>query len=173
MTDPFFTRPDAAYKDSFITAVHEFHAEGRRPEWNIDVLMAEFDEFVATLRARETEPMAGMVPETIFWLILEDQFVGRLGLRHRLNEDLILFGGNIGYEIRPTMRQRGYGKLMCRMGLDEARKLGLPRVLITCDDDNLASIRIIESNGGVLENKVDNQRATLTRRYWVDLSVKK
>lgn len=169
MHEPFITPPDARYCESFCAAVAEFQDEGRWLSYDTDALREQFEQFCVLLRARRSRPPAGMVPESIFWLIAEEQFAGRLSLRHRLNRELERYGGHIGYEIRPSLRRRGYGRLICRLGLEEARKLGLARVLLTCDDDNVGSFRIIESNGGLLQDRIDNGRHALTRRYWVTL----
>lgn len=166
---PFLSPPDMRYKDSFIAAAHEYLADGIRPDWSFERLEDSFDEYVEVQRERATDPMPGYVPDSVFWLIVDGQYAGTLYLRHYLTPSLERYGGHIGYQVRPTMRRRGYGTLMCRLGLEEARKIGLDRVLITCDDNNIGSIKIIEANGGVLQDKVDNGRAALTRRYWVDL----
>ena len=108
-----------------------------------------------------------MVPATHFWLIDGQRYLGDLDLRHCLNDSLRRYGGHIGYTIRPSERRKGYGKLVCKLGIQEARKRGIDDILITCDDDNIASCKIIEANGGVLRDKIDNQRGVLTRRYWI------
>ena len=109
-----------------------------------------------------------MVPASRFWLIgAENRYLGDVDVRHHLNEALGRFGGHIGYKIRPSERRKGYGKLICRLGIEEARKLGIGDILITCDDDNIGSCKIIEANGGQLQDKIDNDRAVLTRRYWI------
>lgn len=167
MQEPFLSPPDVRYKTSHIEALREFHAEGKRPPWNYDKLDKHFDEYVAALRARAIDPLPGYVPQTDYWLIAEGVYAGRISIRHRLNDMLRRFGGHIGYEIRPSMRRKGYGTLQCKLGLERAWAMGLKRVLITCDDDNIGSIRIIEANGGVLQDKIDNRRSALTRRYWV------
>lgn len=92
------------------------------------------------------------------------QALGFLNLRLRLNDYLLENGGHIGYSIRPSQRGKGYGKEQLRLGLAEARKQGLERVLITCDEDNEASRRTILSAGGVYENTIDR-----SQRYWIDL----
>ena len=76
-------------------------------------------------------------------------------------------GGHIGYSIRPSQRRKGLAKLQLELGLAEARKQGLGRVLITCDEDNRASRRTILSAGGVYENTIDR-----SQRYWIDLGTK-
>ena len=88
-------------------------------------------------------------------------------MRHHLNESLKRYGGHIGYKIRPSYRRRGYGALICKLGIQGGAQTGVGDILITCDDDNIGSSRIIEANGGVLQDKIDNGRGVLTRRYWI------
>jgi predicted acetyltransferase len=167
MSEPFLIRPRIDYKESFIAAVREFQKEGIRPPWHYDKLDEHFDEYVEALLARESEPLPNFVPQTDYWLIAEGVYAGRIGLRHYLNKALQRFGGHIGYQIQPSMRHKGYGSLQLKLVLPKAWALGLKRVLITCDDDNIASYKIIENNGGVIIDKINNGRAVLTRRYWI------
>ncbi len=167
-TKAFLTRPQERYKDSFIEAVYEYIREKRTVNWHPEILRARFDEYLRVLQQAETEPLAGMVPATQLWLVAEDPgYIGDVDVRHRLNQSLKRYGGHIGYKIRPSCRQRGYGTLICRLGIEHARRLGIGDILITCDDDNLGSAKIIEANGGVLYDRIDNNRGVLTRRYWV------
>ncbi|MCY4466936.1 MAG: GNAT family N-acetyltransferase [Chloroflexi bacterium] len=160
--------PEAAYKDSYIDAVYEYIREGHRDLWQPELLRANFDEYLQTLRDKETAPLAGMAPATLFWLIAPgDIYAGELDLRHILSDDLRRFGGHIGYSIRPSLRRCGYGRLICRLGIEEARARGIGDILITCDDDNIASRKIIEANGGVLIDKINAGQQVLTRRYLV------
>ena len=132
------------------------------------MLRKRFDEYLRVLQQAESDPLAGLVPASRFWLIGDaDRYLGDVDVRHHLNEALRRFGGHIGYTIRPSERRKGYGGLICRLGIMEARKLGIGDILITCDDDNIGSCKIIEANGGQLRDKVDNDRAVLTRRYWI------
>ena len=164
----FIARPSARYKSSYIDGVREYIGENEGFSWKPEILKARFDEYLQVLRQAETEPLAGRAPATRFWLIVDGAaYVGELDLRHSLNDALRRYGGHIGYKIRPSQRRKGYGTLLCRFGIEEARKRGIRDILITCDDDNIGSQKIIEANGGLLEDKVDNQRGALTRRYWV------
>jgi len=96
------------------------------------------------------------------------RIVGRVSLRHELNEFLTLFGGHVGYAVRPADRRRGYATMMLGQTLVRARALGLDRVLVTCDVDNVASAAVIERCGGVLENvQPGDARSGAKRRYWV------
>ena len=164
----FLARPQRRYKDSFLEGVNEYIREERTVSWHPDILARRFDEYLKVLRQAETEPLAGMVPASHFWLISADQrYLGDVDVRHHLNESLRRFGGHIGYKIRPSERRKGYGTLICRLGIEQARRRQIGDILITCDDDNIGSWKIIEANGGILEDKIDNKRGVLTRRYWI------
>lgn len=160
--------PEAAYKDSYIAAVYEYICAGHRDLWQPEILRANFDEYLQTLRDKESAPLAGMAPATLYWLVAPGGiYVGELDLRHVLTDDLRRFGGHIGYSIRPSLRRRGYGRLICRLGIEEARARGIGDILITCADDNIASRKIIEANGGMLIDRIEAGQPVLTRRYWV------
>ena len=117
---------------------------------------------------------AGYVPATTLWLVDGDRFIGRVNNRHRLSPSLLRFGGHIGYTIRPSEQGKGYGKLQLAMALDYCREhFGFEKVLVTCDDTNIRSAKTIEANGGVLQDKIENEIEpgvyALTRRYWIEL----
>src|SRR4051812_21774468 len=169
---PELVAPSEAYKDSYIQAVREFQAEGMHPEIQLSRLEADFGGFVRGLLSR-TDPATlppHYVPETILWLVEGGEFIGRVSIRHTLNEWLRTVGGHIGYEIRPSQRRRGYGTTILRLALPHAQALGLLRVLITCDATNIGSKKIIEHNGGQFENAVDQPGDPVQKlRYWIDL----
>jgi len=110
----------------------------------------------------------GRVHATNWWIVEDDTYLGAISLRHALNDFLLDAGGHIGYGVRPTARRRGLATWALRAVLPNARSLGLTRVLVTCDDENVGSARIIESNGGVLEDVRDTDLGR-TRRYWITL----
>lgn len=96
--------------------------------------------------------------------------VGRLMLRHRLNERLRQTGGNIGYVVVPEYRRRGIAVGMLRLALPLARERGLDRALITCDEDNAASRRVVEKCGGLLEGTSPIlESGVIQCRYWISL----
>ncbi|MFS3129646.1 GNAT family N-acetyltransferase [Nocardioides sp. Bht2] len=121
--------------------------------------------WVATLLAEgntEIELPAGRVHCSYFWITdADDAWVGFLALRHTLNDFLFEQGGHIGYSVRPSRRREGHAHSALREALTRAADLGLDRALITCDDDNVASARTIESCGGVWEDTRSDKR-----RYW-------
>jgi predicted acetyltransferase len=110
------------------------------------------------------------VPSTFLFAWVGERIIGRTSLRHRLNEHLEREGGHIGYAVVSEFRRRGYATEILRQTLAIARdELGIRRALLTCDVDNLGSIRTIEKNGGVLQDVVDNADGTAPkRRYWID-----
>jgi predicted acetyltransferase len=110
------------------------------------------------------------VPSSFLFAFLQDRIVGRASIRHRLSEHWGHVNGHIGYFVLPEFRRRGCATAILRLALRLAReKLGLPRVLVTCDQDNIGSIKTIEKCGGILENVVTlpDLRAP-KHRYWID-----
>jgi predicted acetyltransferase len=101
---------------------------------------------------------------------VEGAVVGRLMLRHTLNDVLRTVAGNVGYVVVPGYRKRGYATEMLGQGLQIARSMGLLRFLVTCDEDNLASRRTIEKCGGIYEDSfADAGLRVPKRRYWISL----
>jgi predicted acetyltransferase len=110
------------------------------------------------------------VPSTFRFAFAATRIVGRVSIRHTLNAFLERVGGHIGYVVVPEFRRRGYASEILRLSLQIARQnLGISRILVTCDDDNLGSIRTIEKNGGILENIVSGPDLEKPkRRYWIE-----
>lgn len=111
----------------------------------------------------------GFVPSTFLFAFIGPRIVGRVSIRHTLTPVLLRVGGHIGYVVVPEFRRRGYATEMLRQSVEIARqRLGILRVLVTCDDDNIGSMKTIEKNGGVLENAVSGPDLLKPkRRYWI------
>jgi predicted acetyltransferase len=171
MPDPEITlfRADASRKLEFLEMALEFQADGdERHKPAIDDLDAYFERFEMLERGVNLAP--GKVRCSHFWLERDGRILGQSSLRHELNDDLLLEGGHIGYNIRPTERLKGYGTLILKLTMDEARQIGLTRVMVTCDADNAGSRRIIEKNGGVFEGQgISKTSGKLVNRYWIEL----
>jgi len=109
----------------------------------------------------------GFVPASTFWLVDNNKFIGHVNIRHKLNEKLSKVGGHIGYAIRPSERRKGYGSQILALVLSKVSELGIKHALVTCDNDNLASAKIIEKNGGVFQDKELVDKVTI-KRYWIN-----
>lgn len=170
-------KPSIAYKNEFIQAVKEYQAtdaDDRKDifELKVDDLERDFSLYISNLLS-ESEGKnlpEGYVPQTTYWLVDNGKFIGRVSIRHTLTDFLLKEGGHIGYDIRPTERNKGYGKSILELSLPKAKELGIDKVLVTCNDINLASKKIIEANGGVFENALDMGEGKPKKlRYWITL----
>ena len=129
-------------------------------------------QIVDTLAAwsRGERLQEGWVPGTTLFLEEGGELLGIVNLRHKLTEALKRYGGHMGYSVRPSSRRQGYGTLLLEAGMVEARSLGIERLLVTCEPTNLGSIRVIENNGGVLQDEFFHEGVQrLVRCYWIDL----
>jgi predicted acetyltransferase len=165
-------KPSMEYKDSFLKGAAEISAEGYRSFLKAFVDENNFQQYCDTVNnlSMGIGLKHGKVSETSFWLIDDDgNFVGHTSIRHELSDTLLSFGGHIGYIIVPSYRGKGYGKKILELCLFEALRIGLPRVLMTCDSSNAASARIIEKNGGIFENEMRSDTRNPWRRYWIEL----
>ncbi len=126
----------------------------------------EFPDFINKSLNEISNPDTelGRVPQTIFWLFEDDRPIGISKMRHYLNEKLKIRGGHIGYGIIAERRLKGFGKIILMKTLKEIKKIGVSRVLITCDINNIGSRKVIESNNGKLEN-IENAEC----RYWIEV----
>lgn len=101
----------------------------------------------------------------------DNKIVGTINIRWNLNEKMLQFGGHIGYGIRPTERRKGYNKINLYLGMIEAKKLGLDKVMLDCDVNNIASDKTLKSFGGNLERtEIDPSDKMLTNIYWFDVN---
>ena len=120
--------------------------------------------------ADATRTDGASIPKTHLWAVADEQFVGRISVHHDLNDALRVEGGHIGYDTVPRFRGRGIATEMLRQALPVARALGLTDVLLTCDDTNAASIRVIVKNRGSLRaTKLLDPNRPLKRYYWICL----
>ncbi len=126
----------------------------------------DFEYYCENLEVKHTKE--GMVPDSTFFCLDEDRniMVGAVNIRHYLNEALLLNGGHIGDGVRPSERRKGIATQMIGLALEECRKLGIDKVLMVCDKDNIGSAKSIINNGGVLENEIVVDNIT-EQRFWI------
>lgn len=165
---PAYAQEIEAYRQSFLRINGSMDGSGslRRcatvQEW--------IEKSLAGKDPAAVEP--GLVPATQFIYVREtdNKVVGMLQIRHCFNNNLRLYGGHIGYSVRPDERRKGYATAMLRDALPRCRELGLTDVLITCYADNEGSRRAILANGGVYESTVREPEADRDlERYWIHL----
>ena len=121
-------------------------------------------------RADEKNLPPGLVPQTIFWVVNDvGKVIGMVRMRHYLNEKLKNSGGHIGYYICRAERGKGYAKEALRLALRELMQMGERKALLTANMDNIASIKVIEANGGRLESIGHEVNSKEFGRYWIEL----
>ena len=173
LKDPMLTlrMPTVSDGASFKAAAAEFKSID--PDWDFAFHFDEATDFRAYIQrlnawSRGDDLPSTFVPNTFLVGVAGGTIIGRVSIRHVLNDFLQRIGGHIGFGVVPSQRRKGYAWEMLRQTIPIAANLGIKRILITCDDDNVGSYRVIEANGGVLENKiVEPNLAVAKRRYWI------
>lgn len=128
-----------------------------------------FEEFKSSLArlvevAKGINLIEGYVPQTVYWLYANDRPVAFGKLRHHLNEKLQEYGGHVGYIVRPSERGKGYGKLFLAEVVKAAKNNQIDELLITIDEDNQRSRRVIEGNNGQM-TEIKNGVC----KYWIGI----
>ena len=165
--------PRTGLHASLLAALNECQMEGRHLELDVGTLAdsEEFARYVAAVEADVEQPgeperyaerltgaapvtpEGGYVPQTTLWWVDGDEYLGRVGIRHYLSDHLRRHGGHLGYEVRPSARGRGHATAMLAAALPAAAKLGIDPAHLDPDASNVASCRVIEKNGGVLDRR--------------------
>jgi len=175
MTASKLVRPAAEYQESFLEALREYHAEGRCLYQQIPVIKNDFSNFIKDLRTEKGcrhqpfQEWVDPVPETITWLVKDNEYLGTCQIRHRLNWHLEKWGGHIHFIIRPSRRQCGFGKKMLMKAMPIANHFGIDKALLTLDPDNAPAIRVAEACGAKFTDELpETGEFPARRRYWLD-----
>lgn len=161
-------KPTLQHLDSWISFVEECDDLQLSGFWDYPHRPASWEQYILDEEKRRLpEQVLPVVPNSTYWLVDDGEVVAAVNIRHVLTDHLKMVGGNIGYAVRPSRWNQGYGTLILELALPKASALGINPVMITCADDNVASARIIEKNGGVLDDTYEYQ-GRVTRRYFVD-----
>ncbi|MCC8023406.1 MAG: GNAT family N-acetyltransferase [Clostridiales bacterium] len=166
-------QPAMKHKEAVLDYLAEHHENGEFDLQGVYSLPQE-DGYEAwllhleKLSSEETVPRS-FVPATAFLAVRESdgRVIGFISIRHRLNDALSKSGGHIGYGVRPGERGKGYAARMLALALEFCRGRNIRPVLITCSQSNSASRRVIEKNGGVLEQTLPRQDGGTTLLYWI------
>ena len=158
------------YRDQITDMLDEWNALGEKiiPYAIRRLDYHDFEYYCRNLENKDTS--TGLVPDSTFFCLDEERnmIVGAVNIRHYLNDALLLNGGHIGDGVRPSQRRKGIATKMIALALDECRKLGIKRVLMVCDKENIGSAKSIQKNGGILENEVTID-GIVEQRYWIEL----
>jgi predicted acetyltransferase len=167
--------PSVQFKQAFLDMLEDYEKKGE------DCLHKEmfeyfycYEQYVNLLhrQAMGLDPATGYLPTQTFWLMKdrEDTILGISRFSPWMTYYLFHEAGQIGYDVPPTQRRKGYGSLLLSLTLGKARSFGLRQVLLTCEAHNIASVRIIEKNGGILENQIISPfTGRKICRYWIPL----
>jgi len=131
-----------------------------------------FEDLIVRLskNSRGEELPEGHVPSSMLYGFVDNEIIGRVSIRHDLNDHLRKRGGHIGYSVAPKFRKLGYATEMVKQTLPYCKKIGLNEILITCAVNNIPSWKIIENIGGSLKEEVwDDVDNEMIKKYWVDL----
>ncbi len=175
----YYEKPSLKRKEEIIEFLDEFisNKSNINGSGGLDKIYEglPFEQALDRCLKKEDEAYAksiGKCPGKTFFLIRENdnKIVGTINVRWNLNEEMLKFGGHIGYGIRPTERQKGYNKINLYMGLLEAKKLNLKRVMLDCGVNNIGSNKSILALGGVLDRcEIDPYDNLKTNVYWINV----
>ncbi len=158
-----------SHKQSYSEMMREWRSfETPTSPWRL-LLGGDFEEFLEIIQG-DTCLDNGWVNSHLFFLVESVKILWAIQIRHHINHpNLIETGGHIGYGIRPSKRGKWHATQMLALALEEAKKIGLEKVLITCYDTNISSRRVIEKNGGIFERYTEKDGQKM-RRYWITLT---
>jgi predicted acetyltransferase len=164
--------PSNKYKKSFLKSLKKrLELDDVRYKKELNDILDNFALYIKkTKDYREGLSLTkGFVPENRYWLIDKDEFIGQVSIRRFGSKKLSKVASHIGYYINPYKRNKGYGKLILQMALRKAKVLGIKKVIITCNEKNIPSKKIIESNGGLFIDKFYDENL---KRYTLKYSIK-
>jgi len=166
-------KPDLSYADEIIKYKEESLAESSIINGSAGLdRLSSIEIWFEELKKRSCEDTVpkGLVPSSTYLGVREkdNYIVGMIDIRHYLNEYLTQVGGHIGYGVRKTERNKGYAKQMLKLALEKCKELKIKKVLITCDEDNIASEKVILSANAKLED-IRNVDGENKKRFWIDL----
>ena len=166
-------KPDLSYADEIIKYKEESLKESHIINGSAGLdRLSSIEDWLEELNKRSCEDTVpkGLVPSSTYLGVREkdNYIVGMIDIRHYLNEYLTQVGGNIGYSVRKTERNKGYAKQMLKLALEKCKELKIKKVLITCDEDNITSEKVILSANAKFED-IRNVDGENKKRFWIDL----
>jgi predicted acetyltransferase len=169
----FLSKPTLELRDEYFDFYQEWKESGEdMVPWVIARDPSDFQGMVKFLLDNEKGENLpeNFVPSSTFWLVSENKkVIGAVNTRHRLTEQLLNCGGHIGYGIRPSERRKGYATKLLALSLGKAKELGIAKVLVVCDESNVASERTILKNGGIPDTVFVEEDGNVVKRFWIEI----
>ena len=162
--------PSKEYWESYKESYNEMSHDGCVKGMDWDGKSSPEAYFQEAIEMKEGRNLGELICATNFWVIADNEYVGRMSIRHELNDWLRNYGGHIGYEIKISSRRKGIATKALALALKYCQvELNLKEVMLTCDDQNIGSIKTIEKNNGLLKEKRNDQSGRLSRYYIIEL----
>lgn len=165
-------KPTIELKDEYLDMINDWKVHNEKPNpgtlkldpTNFPLMLEKLDGFSKGIGVEKNH-----VEHSTYWLVDNNRVIGAVNIRHRLNDYLKKFDGHIGGGIRPSDRLKGYATTMLSLSLEITREMGMNKVLITCNKDNISSEKTIIKNGGVFESEEIESDGNIVRRFWIEL----
>ncbi len=163
-------KPSSDYKETFISYAKEFSGSDNYRIYKNGI--ENFEEYLISLdnSSKGINIEVDWVSTCTYWMIDDsNELLGIIRIRPSKDLEILKYAGNIGYDIRPSKRKLGYGSRILELGLIKAKEFNLYKVLITCDETNRGSIKIIENNAGEYDSTLDTDKKIAKLRYFISL----
>ena len=168
----FLTKPTIELKMEYLSFYNEWVASGENMiPWVIEKDPSNFKGFVKYLIDNENgvNLPKGWVSDSTYWLLNEERrLIGAVNIRHQLTDLLLKRGGHIGYGIRPSDRRKGYATKLLALSIDKAKELGIRKILVVCDKDNIGSLKTIIKNNGFPDTDFIEGDGNIIKRFWIE-----
>ncbi len=171
----YFVKPDLVYFEQYKEMYCEWLGQEHINPWFFKTKCETLENFADFIQILDNYEKANVdkqyASQTSYFVVNENnKLIGGASIRHYLTIDGYNYGGHIGYGIRPSEREKGYGTQILKLALEEAKKLKIYKVLLVCLETNMGSNKVIQKCGGILENQVKDSDDSIINRYWIDIS---
>jgi len=176
MKDISLIKPTIDLKDEYLDMIHDYIDNNEKPRpWTLKLDPSDFSSMLQKIEdfSNGIGLQENQVEHSTYWLVDNNKVVGAVNIRHRLNDYLFRIDGHIGGAIRPSDRGKGYGSIMLSLALQITKNMGIKKILVTCNKNNIVSEKTIIKNGGVFESEELEDNGNTVRRFWIDIEQKK
>lgn len=171
----YLVKPDLTYFEQYKEMYCEWLGQEHINPWFLKTKCETLEDFADFIQMLDDYEKANVdkqyASQTAYFVVDENnRLIGGASIRHYLTVDGYNYGGHIGYGVRPSEREKGYGTEILKLALEEAKRLKIYKALLVCLETNLGSNKVIQKCGGIFENKVKDADGSIINRYWIDVS---